>query len=76
MKVAATIFFGIVLFLFVDFAVTDADIHPIRSDFLELDREPAAEESPIVEPEAETRTLDQWMDTLRRLRTRRQSRFS
>ena len=73
MKIAATIVLFVAALCVADSISSKVSIgDTIKSDFLNLD--PAAAPAPRVE-EAEEQVIEGWIDTIRRKRTRRQSRF-
>jgi len=74
MKIAATIVLFIATLYVVDGVSSKVSIgDTIKSDFLNLDAPAAA--APAVEPAEEQVIEEGWIDTIRRRRTRRQSRF-
>ena len=75
MKIVATIVLFIAALYVADGVSSKVSIgDTIKSDFLNLDAPPAAA-APAVEPAEEQVIEEGWIDTIRRRRTRRQSRF-
>lgn len=75
MKIAATVLLFVASLFIADSLFSGESVgDTIKPDFLELDREPSTP-SIEVEGEVEETVIDGWIDTLRRIRTRRQSRF-
>ena len=75
MKIAATVVLFVATLFVADNMFSGESVgDSIKSDFLELDR---AAETPTVSDadNEEESVIDGWLDTLRRRRTRRQSRF-
>ena len=75
MKIAAAVLVLIAAFVCVDSMFSKTSVgESIRPDYLKLDSsEPAQVEKETVDQEEEA--VEGWLDTLRRKRTRRQSRF-
>lgn len=75
MKIAATVTLFVAALFIADGMYTGVSVgDTIKSDFLNLE---APEAAPAVEAadDAEEQVIEDWMDTIRRRRTRRQSRF-
>jgi hypothetical protein len=75
MKIAAAVLVLIATFVFVDGMFSKTSVgETIKTDYLKLDSsEPVKVEKDSANKEEEV--IEDWIDTLRRKRTRRQSRF-
>ena len=74
MKIAATVIvFVAALFVVDGFSSRVSVGDTIKSDFLNIDA--PAEQAPAVNGAEEEEVIEGWIDTIRRRRTRRQSRF-
>ena len=75
MKIAATIVLPVAALCVAERINSNVSIgDTIKSDFLNLDT-PAPVADPAVSEDAEEEVIEDWIDTIRRRRTRRQSRF-
>lgn len=74
MKIAATVVLFVVALFVVDGVFSNVSVgETVKPDFLNLEA-PSNQVKPEVEG-AEAEEFDGWIDTIRRRRTRRQSRF-
>lgn len=74
MKIAATIVLFVAALCVADGYSSVSVGDTIKSDYLNLDAAPKAA-APAVGENAEEEVIENWIDTIRRRRTRRQSRF-
>ena len=76
MKIAATIVLLVAALCVAERIHSNVSIgDTIKSDFLNLDT-PAPVAEPTTFEDAEAAVIEDWIDTIRRRRTRRQSRFT
>lgn len=75
MKIAATVVLFVAALFIADGMYTGVSVgETLKSDFLNLES-PAVAPKAEVSDDAEEKVIEGWIDTIRRRRTRRQSRF-